>query len=68
MTHLEIIRKAYDECGIIYRVFTHDENPDYQYLIYTGGDDSDYKNLTCEQTLRECRKFMEFYKGEIASY
>lgn len=67
-THLDIIRKAYDECGITYRVFPHDEDPRYQYLIYTGGDDPDYKNLTCKQALRECRKFMEFYNGGIASY
>jgi calcineurin-like phosphoesterase family protein len=45
MSHLEIIKKAYTECGIVFRVWTNPESG-YQCLIKTGDRDRDYEHLT----------------------
>lgn len=68
MTHLDIIKEAYDKCGISYKVFTNEVSPAYQYLIFMGYNTEQYEGLSASEALRKCRTFMEFYNGKIASY
>jgi hypothetical protein len=68
MTHLEIIKKAYDKCGIEYRVFRCEESPEYEYLVLVGCHGDEYENLTSDEATRKAGDFMEFENGQIASY
>jgi hypothetical protein len=73
MSHLEIIKEAYDKCGINYFVKDDEEDADWQYLVYMSEgkyacSKQDYERMTRKEVIREARKFMEFYKGDIASY
>jgi hypothetical protein len=63
MTHYEIIRKAYDECGIIYATWSEGE---YNYIVLVG-------NIPEKARVERSQNiyghpYMEFYKGNIASY
>jgi hypothetical protein len=63
MTHLEIICRAYDQCGIWYVV--KDGEPGWKYLFLVGREEQKQRPL--DQLLRE-HNFMEFQDGAVASY
>lgn len=64
MNHLDIIKEAYDKCGISYVVRT---NGTWSYVFLAGNN---RKRLETEDINVLCRteSFMEFNRGEIASY
>lgn len=67
MSHLEIIKEAYDKCGIKYKVYSSANGP-YEYLILVGEYDEDFDGLTCDQAIKEIGHFLEFENGRIVSY
>lgn len=72
MTHLEIIKDAYNKCEIkfVIREEIGYDNNLYSYLFFTG--DSEDRKEYLEQALLERllsqERFMEFDNGQIASY
>ncbi len=65
-THLDIIKKAYDACGILY-VVRQDDN--YCYMFLYGTDDKKLELETKDlRLLTMTESFMEFEDGQVASY
>ncbi len=69
LTHEEVIRAAYDACGIIYVVLRHKTDLRYTYLFLAGTEE---KKREMENTpvlhLRLSKRFIEFFEGNLASY
>lgn len=74
MTHLEIIKEAYDKCGIKYIV--RESRSDYDDILYSYlflvGDISQERREYFERNdldrLLALEDFMEFENGKIASF
>ncbi len=65
MTHLDIIKEAYDKVGIVYVV---KERGEYQYLFRTGEyKKQEFEDTSCDILIRQ-NDFIEFHNGSIVSY
>lgn len=68
MTHLEIIKKAYTDCGIIFVVRDSDEDAGYSYLFKCNEKTKHEYEIQNLDHLCRTEQFMEFENGQIASY
>lgn len=72
MNHLEIIKEAYDKCGINYVVRSYKDEDEslYSYLFLVGDSEDSKQHLERQELDRLLAEenFMEFENGDIASY
>lgn len=68
MTHLEIIRDAYDRCGIVYALLRGEKGYSYVVLACTEKDKQWIESKPLDEILRR-KNFLEFdAAGQMASY
>lgn len=65
MTHIDIIKEAYDKVGITYVVR---EDGEYKYLLLCNEKTAKEYLTTDLDTLLRQESFMEFENGKLASY
>lgn len=68
MSHLSIIKEAYDACGINYVVLPYKKYKGMKMLFFVSDEEeaAEYKGKYADDVNPD--KFMEFAEGEIASY
>lgn len=66
MDHLDILKQAYDSCGMVYVVRAG--NPTFSYLFLCDKSKKQYFEETDLDRLCMLERFFEFQNGQIVSY